>query len=89
MRSCCAKRSAVQVPCTARSGLLRRYPNVAKHIRLTAHCFGQTAVIGAFFLAAIKAAPYFVPIAARCGFGIFGGAGFEEVGVLDAVEQWR
>lgn len=40
-------------------------------------------------LAVIEARPHGVPIAARCALRIFGRAGFEEVGMLDAVQQWR
>jgi hypothetical protein len=38
-------------------------------------------------LAFVEGVPDVVPVAAGGGFGIFGAAGFEEVGVLDAVQQ--
>src|SRR3546814_10279101 len=39
------------------------------------------------FLAAVEAGPHGVPVAARRALAVLGRAGFEEVGVLDAVEQ--
>src|SRR3546814_5814548 len=39
------------------------------------------------FLAAVEAGPHGVPVAARRALAVLGRAGFEEVGVLDAVER--
>ncbi len=70
-----------------REGLLRGNPSRFKHVH--AVIFGGWLNVGDLLLTVVEAVPYLAPIAACGRLAIFGRAGFEEVGVLDAVQQWR
>ncbi len=67
--------------------LLRRNPSLLKHIH--AVIFRDDHLGDVFLLAAVEAVPDLAPVTAGAGFAVFGRAGFEEVGVLDTVQQWR
>ena len=64
---------------------LRRDPRGLEHVRAFLVGVGGGAALD--LLAAVERVPHVVPLAAGRSLGIFGRAGFEEVGVLDAVEQ--
>ena len=81
------RRTAVEVLCTVRSGLLRRNPCLLEHIHAVIFRRGFDA--DDLFLAAVEAVPHVAPVTAGAGFAVFGGAGFEEVGVFYAVQERR
>ena len=66
---------------------LRRNPCLFKHIN--AVILRRRLNTDDLLFTVVEAVPYLAPIAAGAGFAVLGRAGFEEVGVLDTVQQWR
>ena len=70
-----------------RGGLFRGNAGLFKHVH--AVIFGSGFDVGDLLFTVVEAVPDLAPIAACRRLAIFGRAGFEEVGVLDAVQQGR